>query len=219
MVSPSHLAWLQKLQLLLQEDLALRLVGNSDDLDFLLLAFLISLAAVEHGLHYFCFSVEDLIILQLTERNMTETWKCNFSLVNTFGMEWRRTVPNPRDEHCDVGSTTTELKSLSSGKPLQDKELSIIRNSSQMLLYLTDRFLSLYTPWISDKGHLYTKTENLRAESTARTYFGRQCKLSNNSNLTSSARDVSIFHRSKLSFFTCFTGLPKSVVQVVGEGE
>lgn len=77
---------------------AFGLAGRSDDLDFLLLALLISFTAVEHGLHCSFAPSFDEVSSQSTERKITVTSKCEASSDGSFGMECRRTVPDP-EEH------------------------------------------------------------------------------------------------------------------------
>ena len=175
--------------------------GASDALVFLLLAFSIAFSAVEHGLHCSC-SAEDLIISQSTDRYTTVTSNCFSSFDMAFGKEWRTTVPE--GAVCDVGSTTTDLTSSLSGNPSHKTDSLIVCSRSLTVLYLTLRFLSLYTVWEHGSGQLYTHAENSRPVSTIMVYFDRQCTLSHNSNLTVSSSDKSTFHGSKFSLFNCF---------------
>ena len=77
---------------------AFGLAGSADDLVFLLLDLWMLLVAVEHGLHCSLVLSFDNDSSQSTERNITVTSKCEASLPGSFGIEWRRTKPDP-EEH------------------------------------------------------------------------------------------------------------------------
>ena len=93
---------------------ALSFAGASDALDFLLLALLMAVFAERQGLH--CCSYRFLSITsQSTDRSTTDVSMWVWSGDKIFGREWRKIVPGVVT--FEVGSTTTDITSKSSGKP------------------------------------------------------------------------------------------------------